>query len=89
MKIRELKQRSQLVRKKKSSFFRQINSFTKEVTEELISRKFFERDRVFNFIVSFQTVLCFFIFFRENVFQFFRESDYILLMKMFPLDISI
>ena len=28
-------------------FFRQINVFTKEVTKELFSRKFFERDRVF------------------------------------------
>ena len=27
-------------------FFRQINSFTKEATKELISRKIFERDRV-------------------------------------------
>ena len=32
---------------KKSTFFRQINVITKEVAKELISRKFFERDRVF------------------------------------------
>ena len=29
-----------------TQFFRQINVFTKEVTKELISRKFFERDLV-------------------------------------------
>ena len=33
--------------RKNQHFFRQINGFTKEVTKELISRKFFERDRVF------------------------------------------
>ena len=30
----------------KSTFFRQINVFIKEVTEELVSRTFFERDGI-------------------------------------------
>ena len=29
-----------------STFFRQINVYNKEATKELISRKFFERDRI-------------------------------------------
>ena len=36
-----------------SSFFRQINVFTKEVNKELISRKFFTRDR---FLQHFSTL---------------------------------
>ena len=40
------KKRSWFLRKNQH-FFRQINVFTKEVTKELTSRKFFERDRVF------------------------------------------
>ena len=40
------KMRSWFLRKNQH-FFRQINTFTKEVTKELISRKIFERDRVF------------------------------------------
>ena len=43
-------------------FFRQINIFTKEVTKELISRKFVLRDRIFQHFCGFY-------------WQKFRESD--------------